>query len=224
MSNNNPMPQQSPYQQPSQFQPQQYPPKKKHTGWIVVGVILGIVIIIKLASGGNAATPGTPSPISKSTVLAENSVVSTPAPTEASVASTQAPTAAPKAKLTIGDTVVAGNFEFTVTKAEVKKIDNQFADQKEAVAVYVDIKNIGEETNDIMMLQHSFFGPSGKEAESIAVSVYFNDAISVLEKIRAGNTLSGYLVCEYLGDGEYITEVSELLKGDPTEIYFNVKK
>lgn len=149
------------------------------------------------------------------------------APTKAATATTKATTTAPTTtaakKLTIGDVVNTGNFELKITKVEINPITNQFSSRKEAVAVYVEIKNISSDTNDILMLQHPFFGPDGKEAESMIISAYFADSINVKEKIRSGSTLTGYFVCTYLGDGEYVTKVSELMK-NKIEIYFNVKK
>lgn len=146
----------------------------------------------------------------------------TTAGTTTKATTTEATTTA-KQKLSYGDTVEVGNFEFTLVKTEVAKIDNQFSDKKEAVKLFVAIKNISDETKDIMLIYHPVFGPDGKEMEDIAISVYFNDKMDIMSKIRSGNTLEGYYVCEYAGDGEYIMEVYYLGE-DAQEYYFEVKK
>lgn len=138
-------------------------------------------------------------------------------------ATTTEATTSAKQKLSYGDTVEVDDFEFTLVKTEVAKIDNQFSDKKEAVKLFVTIKNTSDETEDIMLIYHPVFGPDGKEMEDITIGVYFNDKIDITSKIRSGNTLEGYYVCEYAGDGEYIMEVYSLGE-NAQEYYFEVKK
>ena len=58
---------------------------------------------------------------------------------------TTAPTSTEKTKLSYGDMVKTGKFEFTLVKTEVEKVDNQFVNFDDSVLLYVTIKNITDE-------------------------------------------------------------------------------
>jgi hypothetical protein len=171
--------------------------------------IIIIIIIVTVNSGGEEETRQTAS---------NNSAISVQKPRPTNI-----PTPTTKAKLTYGDTVEVAGFEFTIIRTEVKQVDNQFSDIKEAIEIHVRIKNIGDETKDIISISRSVFGPDENEVESTYVGVYFDDSIDITTDVRAGKMLEGYYVCEYAGDGEYIMEVSSFA-GDTNEIYFDVKK
>lgn len=180
--------------------------KKRTLGFLISMSALIIILIISSVGFSN---------------IQSKKIIATVA--EATTTTTTKATTTAKKNLSYGDMVEVGPFEFTLVKSEVAKVDNPFADIKEAVLLYVTITNTSDETKDIMFIYHPVFGPDENEVESTTVGFYFDDSIDIMAKIRSGKTLEGYYVCEYIGDGEYIMEVYSLLE-DPQEIYFEVKK
>lgn len=178
----------------------------------IILIVLAMTVLVIAGCGSTGSTTKTTTAPAQTTTKATTTEATT----------TEATTTAP-ATLTLGDPVDADPFTVTLKSAKVVKVDNQFADVKNAVRIEIEITNNSAESEDIMMLQKTFYGPDGTEVESLMIGAYFDDALDITSSIRAGKTLSGYVYAAYSEDGEYIAEISYLM-GDVTEIYFDVKK
>lgn len=130
-----------------------------------------------------------------------------------------------KSELTLGSTIELKNFTIVFNSYEIKKIDNQFADIKEAIVISTTITNTSEETQNMLAeISTTCFAPNGTEAGSDS-QIYLNDEFPSYwqDDLRAKAVLETFFVCDYSADGKYIIEVGSMF-GDAQEVFIDIKK
>ena len=130
-----------------------------------------------------------------------------------------------KSELTLGSTIELENFTIVFNSYEIKKIDNQFADVKEAIVISTTITNTSDETQNMLAgIATTCFAPDGTEAGSDS-QIYLNDEFPSYwqDDLRAKAVLETFFVCNYSADGKYIIEVGSMF-GDPQEVFIDIKK
>jgi len=108
-------------------------------------------------------------------------------------------------------------FEFDNFKIEIgsrddtiwRQVDNRFADKNGAdvFGIPVTFTNLGDNTGTLSSSRYKFFGPDGREIRSIS-SYFREDDIWSQGDMRPEASQQGYLMIEYVGDGDYIIEFS----------------
>lgn len=182
-------------------------------------VVVVMVVILAFALGlavGKGRSISANSQISQQPVNNDQAQTSYPQEQSNDIQQTQQ-------KLGLGSVINVGNFEVSFTKYEVVAVDNQFADFDEGLIITAEITNTSDETQSLIGVRINVFTPQGTEGES--ASHYFTDNYNpyLLDDLRSGSTYINHQIINYVGDGEYVIEVSTLL-GDPVEIFFNVTK
>lgn len=123
----------------------------------------------------------------------------------------------------LNDTFGFDGFDITFSDAlEWSTLNNQFSDRNGADVFKIPftLKNLRDESEAFNSFYATLFAPDGTKIESI--SAYFDDAMSLTDKLRPGATLTKFMYFEYKGDGEYVIELDNYeQKG---EIIFTVNK
>lgn len=128
----------------------------------------------------------------------------------------------PNNSIGIGDMIEFDDLEILFKSLSVKKIDNQFAENENAIVIEVDITNKKDETHSLNMFNYSCYDANGLTVGS--AGAYFDDAIEWMGEMRTDSTMSGSLPFDYTGDGIYVIEFGDIFGSNTIEVYFDVKK
>lgn len=178
----------------------QLPQRKRGAGRVVllsvvgvVGVILVISVIGAALNGGGQAGTAVGSDAASSGSGAETGATSK-APAKAS---TKKPAPAGPG---IGDKVRDGKFSFVVTKISQgkTKVGDDFLNKKaqgEFVFVYLDVENIGDESQLFDGSSQILYDAKGRKFSSDAeAAIYVDNSESFLNEINPGNKVKGIVV------------------------------
>lgn len=193
--------------------------KKKR--FILPLALVALVAFVTALNGGNDEAP----------VAAVPADSSSSAPSEPAANKTKEPTktkepAAPAAA-GIGDKVVAGDWDFTVTKFKcgTKKIGSEYANQKaqgQFCLMNVSVKNNGKEAETLDGSNQKLLDAEGREFSSDGTASIYADPDSnlFLEQINPGNTKKGLVVFDVPTDAKPVQAVlaGGLLGGDTATV------
>ena len=185
-------------------------PIYKRAWFIVLSVIIVISVISVLGSDDSETASDSNNSNDDNTVVEKKQEV-TKEPVES--------------KLALGSTVELRDFTIVFNSYTIEKIDNQFADVKEAIVISTTITNTSDETESMFAgISSTCFAPDGTEAGDES-QLYLNDEFPSYwhDELRSKAVLETFFVCNYSVDGEYIIEIGSMF-GDPQEVFIDIKK
>jgi hypothetical protein len=123
---------------------------------------------------------------------------------------TSRPSPTPANKKGLDELVRLGKYEVMFLGVNVYDIQDQSFEYDMAIALNIQIKNISNETIDLVSLDMPAYGPDGEEVQTQVVGAYFNNALDFTIMLQPGETVYSVYYIGYTGDGEYTIEVFDM--------------